>query len=477
MGLSKQNWIWIGGLMLVQLILGLLAIDTFPIALDEPFTLYHSQKDLSDMVVIFENENNPPLHFLLLHFWIKLFGLSAVSVRSLSLIFSMLTIPVLYALGKKITNHWGAVLLIGCFIFSSFHHYHAVEARVYSLFVLLFSLIFLELYLILFEQSRKAIIRLAIWNAALLYSHYLGGFIVGCEALVILCFVRRLEKKQWYYIIGAVVLMVVLFIPGIRLMLIRYGAFSDNGTWVPPAQFSELYGNILRFFNGKYSFLGVLLILGGFVVAYRKRIFQTKWFQQFLEPKLVFVFLMFLIPYLGMFVVSKLFQPIFLDRYLLYTSIPLFLVFVVVVWLIVERKNTMLLLIPVVPLLVLFKLFPDNDREPDQVAGWIHENTESDKTVLICPPFYDLTFMYHYAPEMFSNYKETNNLREGEGIFTLYSGEELQNIPLSNQVVFVDSDADFLFPENGIREQLELNYRLTESKPFKGGLVLYVYSK
>ena len=43
---------------------------------DEPFSVYHSQLSLEHLLGIFQSENNPPLHFLLLHYWIKFFGIS-----------------------------------------------------------------------------------------------------------------------------------------------------------------------------------------------------------------------------------------------------------------------------------------------------------------------------------------------------------------------------------------------------------------
>ena len=101
--MTKNKWI-VMGLMLVHFIVCFLYIDSFPIALDEPFSIFHSQKSLPDLWEVFKNENNPPLHFILLHFWIKWFGTTAMAVRSLSLVFSVLTIPALFKLGKKITE-------------------------------------------------------------------------------------------------------------------------------------------------------------------------------------------------------------------------------------------------------------------------------------------------------------------------------------------------------------------------------------
>ena len=105
------------GLICLQLLICLPFIDSYPVDLDEPFTIFWSQQDLDEMLTMFRNENNPPLHFFLLHFWIKIFGIGPVAVRSLSLIFSVLTIPVLFKLGKKVKHQNLGFLVCLFFIF------------------------------------------------------------------------------------------------------------------------------------------------------------------------------------------------------------------------------------------------------------------------------------------------------------------------------------------------------------------------
>ena len=68
------------GLIILQLAICLPMLNQFPIALDEPFSIFHSQQPIQEFWKIFEQGNNPPLHFLLLHVWIKLYGISAFAV-------------------------------------------------------------------------------------------------------------------------------------------------------------------------------------------------------------------------------------------------------------------------------------------------------------------------------------------------------------------------------------------------------------
>ena len=59
---------------------------------DESFTLYMALQSLPDIVAMLTRGDNPPLWETLLHFWTKVFGISEVAIRSLSLIFSALTV-------------------------------------------------------------------------------------------------------------------------------------------------------------------------------------------------------------------------------------------------------------------------------------------------------------------------------------------------------------------------------------------------
>jgi uncharacterized membrane protein len=471
---QQRTWIW--GLMGLQLLLGLFFINSFPIALDEPFSIFHAQKSLPDLWEVFRNENNPPLHFILLHFWIKIFGTSAMAVRFLSLIFSVLTIPALFKLGRKYAGKFAGLLLVGLFIFASFHHYHAIEARVYSLFVCLFAWIVYDLYQVIFEQKKTVIWRLMFWNVALLYSHYLAGFVILCELMILMYFYKRISQKQWLNALFGGVVGIILFIPGIQLWLTRYEAFSGNRTWVPEPHWTEIYGNVLRFFNGKWSVIMMLMIFI-LIGVFRIKHLKSNWKSLF-APANQFIFLFFGLTYIGMFVVSVVFKPIFLDRYLLYTSILLFLMVVIIMKALLWENRFSMALFLLVPMMLFCDYQPDNDRNPNELAQWIHDQETADRSIIICPPFYDLTFLYHYDETIFANpMDKESNMRENQ-LFSAYTLADIESEPLQNQVFFVDANASFLYPGNGIKDDLLLEgYQLVESKEFKGGFHVWKYER
>ncbi|MCB0820743.1 MAG: glycosyltransferase family 39 protein, partial [Bacteroidetes bacterium] len=112
---------------ILVILLRLPYIDSEPASLDEPFTLYWAQKSISDIFQLAYNENNPPLHFLILHFWMKLFGTSAFSWRLPSLLFSAaLTFLGVVQAGKK--SIYSALITGILFTFSTQQIFFSLEA-------------------------------------------------------------------------------------------------------------------------------------------------------------------------------------------------------------------------------------------------------------------------------------------------------------------------------------------------------------
>jgi 4-amino-4-deoxy-L-arabinose transferase-like glycosyltransferase len=460
------------GLMLLQIAVCLPFINSFPIALDEPFSIFWAQQDLHDMHQMFMNENNPPLHFELLHYWIKLFGISPLAVRSLSLVFSVLTIPFLYKLARKLMEQPFAVLVVLLFVCSRFNHFHALEARTYSLFVFLFVVVVLQLYKLIFEDKFSFWI-LAVANALLLYSHYLGAFVLSIELVILLFFIRRLNKRKMLWAGAAYLLTVALYIPGISLFLNRFGNFSEKGTWVPEAQYSELYGNIIRFFNNTFTFFAIIGLVIIFMISFREGLVE-RLKRSFLTSKHLFIIAFFVTTYGGMFVFSKAFQPVFLDRYLLYTTIPLFILTGLIISTVFSQRNYFGAFLIIIPMAISTKWLPDNNRSPDLEAEYISAMRQPGVPILICPPYYDLTILYHLDRSVFSDYENFERRKASDGIQSVYSFEDIEG-ENTKGVLFLDANSAFVYPGNNLRSSLDSLYRLKDYAAFDGGITIYVY--
>lgn len=457
-------------LLLVQLILCLLVINKFPIALDEPFSIFHAQLPLNDMLDEIGKGNNSPLHFILLHFWIKLFGIGAVSVRMLSVLVSLLTIFVLYKLGRKFLSQQNVIILCGLFIFSRLDHLIAMEARMYGLFTLFFVLILFELYRFIFENKR-VFIQLGIWNALLLYTHYLGGVVLVMELAVFFAFYKFWTPKKWLDVGLTVVIGALLFIPGITIFLSRATEFSAVGTWVPEATFTDLWTNLVKLLNNQFTLIvGFVLVLA--LIFGGKKLKKKEISRELLK----FFLLWFLGAYSLMFIISLIVQPIFIVRYLQFLTVPLLLVFVCFIaqyqW---SKKLQFVPFLILVPFALSFKPIPDTNREIDKMITYVKENKTDETVVYYSPPHYNLTIAYHYDSDLFQDYTHLEQNLLKERVYGIYNQSDIDTSEQFKKLVFIDFESGFLYPDNGIIPFLDLNYSFIAAEHFAGGFVIYQY--
>ena len=107
---------------------------------DEIFTIHFVSLDLPTLIQQLTTEVEMTRHavyYLSAHFWVLPSGISEVSIRSLSVIFGVLSIGMMYLVGRQLFGE--NVGLISSFLMavSEFQIYHSQEARFYSLLVLL----------------------------------------------------------------------------------------------------------------------------------------------------------------------------------------------------------------------------------------------------------------------------------------------------------------------------------------------------
>ena len=101
---------------------------------DEAFSILLSER--SPLWFVSKNFD-PPLYYILLHFWMKLFGESELATRSLSIVgFSLATIVVIYWAEKLFKKHWLSWYLPIFFFFNPMLLYYAFEIRAYAWYVL-----------------------------------------------------------------------------------------------------------------------------------------------------------------------------------------------------------------------------------------------------------------------------------------------------------------------------------------------------
>ena len=120
-------------ILALAVVLRFLFIGTHSLWLDELFSLRFAGYDLPDLLQeVAAFDNHPPTYYLLLHYWISIFGDSEASLRAPSAIFSALSVYFTYKVGELLFDKRVAVIAGLLLAVSEFSIYYAQEARMYS---------------------------------------------------------------------------------------------------------------------------------------------------------------------------------------------------------------------------------------------------------------------------------------------------------------------------------------------------------
>lgn len=258
---------------------------------------------------------NAPLYWIMLHFWAKLFGISEFSLRFPSLVFSFLSVVLVFLLGRELFSKKVGIfasLLIGL---SPFHLWYAQEARDYSM-VLFFGT--LSSYLLL-KAIRGEGIKLWLFFILVsligLYTNYFYIFLFLAQGLYFLLFRKaKISFKEVAYF-SIIALGFSLYLP----RFLRKFYFVWQGFWIPEPGWRSLLITIENFnlgYNGlPFLYLTSSIIVGIFFIFALRRISE-----KYLRQPLVFCLSLFLIPVICAFLFSKIFFSVYLDRGLIIFS-------------------------------------------------------------------------------------------------------------------------------------------------------------
>lgn len=169
---------------------------------------------------------HPPLHYLLLKVWISVFGASEVSARSLSVLFGVATIWVVFLIGRRLFTREIGLIAAVFMATAPLHIYYSQEARMYVP-VAFFTAVAVLFFLKLIGKNGDNLINwlgLILSGTVLLYTDYLPGFIFIFFIFYLLFFERgHLKKynKKWF---AAAATTAVLFLPWLPIFLQQFQA-------------------------------------------------------------------------------------------------------------------------------------------------------------------------------------------------------------------------------------------------------------
>lgn len=267
-------------------------------------------------------EWSAPLYWILLHFWIGLFGISEFSLRFPSLIFGLLSIVLIFLLGKNLLNQKVGLLASIIMGLSPFHLWYAQEARNYSMVLFLGTLSSYLLFKAIEERKLKIWIFFILVSITGLYTNYFFILLFIAQLMYLGTFFNRLKLNLKnlipFLVIG------LGFLPYLRRFLVKF-SYVRRGFWIPQPKFSSLLVTVENFILG-YNANFLLYLLVDILVATALIIVIIKLKNSQIKPVIIFCLFLFLIPIIFAFLFSKLFFSVYLDRALIIASPYFYLV-------------------------------------------------------------------------------------------------------------------------------------------------------
>lgn len=401
-------------LLIIASVLRIWFVGKTDLGFDESFSLHMALQNPLDIVHMMCKGDNPPLWELLLHYWIGIFGLSEIAIRSLSTIFSVLTIIPIYLLGERYIQRFAGLSASLIYCFSTFSIYLAHECRIYCLIGFCTACSAFLFISIIKNPITSKFILLTIANLMLLYGHYLSVWIIVMEFIMVMC-IKSIRIKIWKPYLIHVSVLLVLFTPMIPVLLARFLDSGLHGTWIDKTtNIAALYNFLWRMCNVPVT---TVLSIGIMITALVKLIVSL--FKKEAHFGISSILsLLWIVPLLVSFTLS-FFTGFFLDRYF-YFLFPIFYISIIAYCIYIFPKQEILRLsfMGIIVFAVAVSCSPDSSTK--RFSGW-HSNIkpivkqivkakESEKTLVMIPEYFDRQFTYYLDDkhEAFHMYSQAN---------------------------------------------------------------------
>jgi mannosyltransferase len=250
---SRRTTVVLGAATVLVLVIGLVLRfwTRSDLWLDEALTVDIARLPLHQLPSYLRRDGAPPLFYVLLHFWMGIFGQSDLAVRSLSGVIGVVTVPLVWLAGRRLAGRngaWAATLLLAS---SPFAVRYDTEARMYALVALLTVLGFLAIDRVLRRPRPGNLVALAVVTSLLLYTQYWALYLVATVFLW-LAFEAWRGRPAWRlptrWAMGAMVVGGLTFIPWLPTFV--YQSAHTGTPWATPANFAAMVNAVSSFAGG-----------------------------------------------------------------------------------------------------------------------------------------------------------------------------------------------------------------------------------
>ena len=360
--------------------------------LDEAFSIVIGQRSLLDVLrMVVQTDTHPPLYYLLLKIWL-VFGSSAAQARSLSAIFSIAAIPLMYKVASALFNDRRAGLVAAAILtFSPFQIWYAQEARMYAMltfFVLASAFFFIRAL----ERGELVYwVGYVLTTSLALYTDNGAIWYVASISVFFLLAHRRFSDRLTGWLVSNLALGLT-YIPWLPFFIHQTQQVTES-FWLPPPSFQTVLGAFLDFQSYNFPLIEISLLYLTTIFVWAFIVPRKSWQQQLAS---LWLFLPLLVSLL-----LSLRQPIFLSRNLIAASLGYYLLITAIL---LKFKSTRLMLVLLIPLLGMNLVSIGRNAWVTQKEDWRDAaryvanavKGKPDGLVVFLPGYAEIPFQYYF---------------------------------------------------------------------------------
>jgi hypothetical protein len=224
--------------------------------IDEGISVGIAHEHWTSIPHLLRQDGSPPLYYMLLAIWVRLFGDSEAATHTLSLVFGLACVPLAYFATRAVFGRTAALAAAVLAALDPYLTYYAQETRMYELEALL-SLVVAWSYVEGILRGRRGWTAVFVFATVLLaYSHNWGLFL--CVGLAVATFVFARERLRLFVV--AAVGVAVLYAPWLPTLLSQ--AKHTGAPWSTRPSVHDLFLSAGTVIGGDTPFVALVLVGG-----------------------------------------------------------------------------------------------------------------------------------------------------------------------------------------------------------------------
>jgi len=237
-----------------------------PMWLDEALSANIADLSPSAMVEALRHDGHPILYYLLLGWWTDLFGGSDFAARSLSGVFSIAAVPILWTVARRRHGAEVARYTLALALAAPFLMRYGTEARMYSMLVFFVALGWLMLDRVGPDPSFGRLAPVALVAAVLVNTHYWTFWLIASVGLVLVWQWRRGNVNERTTAFRSLIAVGIGAASILAWLPVLLDQFRHTGTpWAPRARPAEVMVEAVQAIGGGRRFepmlLGIVMVV------------------------------------------------------------------------------------------------------------------------------------------------------------------------------------------------------------------------